>query len=80
MKLKDFRTILATRWAKEELEKEFAEYMKHDYRWSKPEQIKKMIMAASKRVAKKLHNTPSVARSSYIHPEIIEQFISQVNE
>jgi DNA topoisomerase-1 len=80
MKLKDFRTILATRWAKEELEKEFAEYIKHDYRWSKPEQIKKMIMAASKRVAKKLHNTPSVARGSYIHPEVIEEFIEKIND
>ncbi len=79
-KLKDFRTILATRWAKEELAKEFSEYIKHDYRWSKPEQIKKMIMAASKRVAKKLHNTPSVARGSYIHPEVIEEFIEKIND
>ncbi len=54
--------------------------MKAPTRWDRPEQIKKMIMAASKRVAKKLHNTPAVTRGSYIHPKVIEEFIEKIND
>jgi DNA topoisomerase-1 len=38
------------------------------------QQLKKNIVKAVKKVAEELGNTPSVARSSYIHPVILKTY------
>ena len=38
-------------------------------------EAKKNIVAAVKRVAERLGNTPAVCRSSYIHPEILDSYL-----
>ena len=63
---KDFRTWGGTLMAAVEL----AEIGKAD----DEKQLKKNIIRAVKKVAEKLGNTPTVARSSYIHPSILKYY------
>jgi DNA topoisomerase-1 len=63
---KDFRTWGGTLTAAVEL----AEIGKAD----DEQQLKKNIVKAVKKVAEELGNTPSVARSSYIHPVILKTY------
>jgi DNA topoisomerase-1 len=39
-----------------------------------PRQLKSNIVKAVKKVAEELGNTPTVARSSYIHPTILSDY------
>ncbi|MFT4077022.1 MAG: DNA topoisomerase IB [Asticcacaulis sp.] len=73
---KDFRTWTGTVLAALAL---------HDYAEFDTEvQAKKNVVAAIERVSKKLGNTPTVCRKSYIHPQIIDAYmdgslINQIN-
>ena len=64
---KDFRTWTGTVLAAMALQ---------DYRdFDTEAQAKKNVLAAIERVAKKLGNTPSVCRKSYVHPEVINAYM-----
>ncbi len=64
---KDFRTWTGTVLAAMALQ---------DYREFDTEaQARKNVLAAIERVAKKLGNTPSVCRKSYVHPEVINAYM-----
>jgi DNA topoisomerase-1 len=79
MKLKDFRTILATK-AAENIARA----------WSGPppplhpdpnkakRQVLKAVREMSAKVAARLNNTPAVARASYIHPRIFEEWARRI--
>jgi DNA topoisomerase IB len=62
---KDFRTWHATLLAAETL-------ADHD-----PAQGKQAVRAAYRAVAERLGNTPAVARSSYIDPRVVDQFLDE---
>ena len=64
---KDFRTWGGTLIAAIE----FAEHEPPE----NPTQAKKRIAAVMRRVAEKLGNTPAVARSSYVSPAVVEQYL-----
>lgn len=63
---KDFRTWTGTVLAAMALQ-DYAEY-------DTEAQAKKNVVAAIEHVAKKLGNTPTVCRKSYIHPQIIDAY------
>ena len=64
---KDFRTWAATVLACMALQ-EFEAF-------TSDTQAKKNVVAAVKRVAERLGNTPAVCRSSYIHPQILDAYL-----
>ncbi|MCR6659867.1 MAG: DNA topoisomerase IB [Asticcacaulis sp.] len=64
---KDFRTWTGTVLAAMALQ-DYAEY-------DTEAQAKKNVVAAIEHVAKKLGNTPTVCRKSYIHPQIIDAYL-----
>lgn len=78
MKLKDMRTIIATETA----EKALRAFQMPDPLPDDPEKLKKLIakayLAASQAVAKKLNNTPAVAKKSYIHPEVLNSWVREI--
>jgi DNA topoisomerase I len=79
MKLKDMRTIIATDTAEQALA---AIPSPPPPLPADPEQAKKLIakliLQASKVVAGKLNNTPSVAKASYIHPEVLNEWVRNI--
>jgi len=79
MKLKDFRTIQATRAARSAMESVDAPPppltgdAKKDKRL-----VRDAILGASRRVALLLNNTPAVARGSYIHPSVFNEWLDKI--
>lgn len=78
MKLKDFRTIKAGNIAFQALRSipkppPLTKDLKKDKIL-----IAKALLFASEQVADRLNNTPTVARGSYIHPEIFEQWLREI--
>jgi DNA topoisomerase I len=69
---KDFRTAVGTKLALEELgdRKRFPRTKKG---------IKAILNAALDRVARKLGNTRSVARSAYVDPEILQDYVTRLD-
>jgi DNA topoisomerase-1 len=63
---KDFRTFHASARA--------LELLAAEAEWKSGAQCRRAIMAAARAVAADLANTPAIARSSYIHPAILEKF------
>ncbi len=72
MKLKDFRTILATNTAMEALDDVIQPPPLTGDRRKDKRLLTRAMNQASKLVAAKLNNTASVARESYIHPEVFK--------
>lgn len=74
--LKDLRTFRATKIAKDMLESTKLDLPE------KPSQIKKMIKERLKEVfeevSQKLNNTPSMAKTSYIHPQVITDWLKSM--
>lgn len=78
MKLKDLRTILATKTAREALKSVgHPPPLDPDEKKAK-KQIAKAWMDTSKVVSDRLNNTPAIARGSYIHPKVLENWVSQI--
>lgn len=65
---KDFRT-----WAGSVLA---ASLLSEFEPWSTATQAKKNVVDAIKRVAERLGNTPSVCRKCYVHPAVLEHYLS----
>jgi DNA topoisomerase IB len=78
-KLKDFRTIIATRTAERALKDApkppppLTGDAKRDARL-----VARALRAASGVVAERLNNTPAVARASYIHPRVFEDWLERI--
>jgi DNA topoisomerase-1 len=75
MKLKDFRTIIATDAAMKALDEvatppPLSGNVRKDRRM-----IRKALKEASQKVAERLNNTASVAQASYIHPVVFEKWV-----
>jgi DNA topoisomerase-1 len=79
MKIKDLRTYAATKMAKEILETDTTPPPPLP---EKPSQIKKVVKTKLKnvfeKVSQKLNNTPAMAKSSYIHPKVIENWLKTI--
>ena len=74
LKLKDLRTLVATQKAIEVLDKVAAPPPLTGNRKKDKRLLAKAILQASKQVAAHINNTPAVARSTYIHPEVFKQW------
>lgn len=75
IKIKDLRTYTATKLASDILEtSEFPKELPDN-----PKKVKKIIKGilanVFEKVSQKLNNTPAMAKSSYVHPKIIEQWL-----
>ena len=46
--------------------------------WTTATEAKKNVVAAIKRVAERLGNTPSVCRKCYVHPAVLEHYLSEL--
>lgn len=79
MKIKDLRTYTATKMAKEILEKD---KMPPPPLPDKQTKIKKIVKEKLKnvfeKVSQRLNNTPAMAKSSYIHPEVIDNWLKSI--
>jgi DNA topoisomerase IB len=76
MKLKTFRTILATEEAERFLD---GKYVKLSGNKAKDKKVvARVLKEASSHVASQLNNTPAVARSSYIHPNVFDSWLKKV--
>ncbi|MFC1708179.1 hypothetical protein ACFL59_15395, partial [Planctomycetota bacterium] len=81
LKLKDMRTLVATRTAREQVASwpgpppPLTGNEKTDNRT-----IARALKAMSTVVAERLNNTPPVARASYIHPEVFKAWIAEVRK
>ncbi len=79
VKLKDFRTIVGTRTAERAMEEiKPPPPLDPDEKKAK-KQIATAIKEASSIVADRLNNTPSVAKTSYIHPRVFEEWAASLN-
>ena len=67
---KDFRT-----WAGSVLA---ANLLSEFEPWTTATQAKKNVVEAIKRVAERLGNTPSVCRKCYVHPAVLEHYLSDL--
>ena len=76
MKLKDMRTIIATETAERELAAEFPP-LPPDPKQAKRAIVKRMKEVSAK-VASVIQNTPAVARSSYIHPTVFDDWLRRI--
>ena len=76
MKLKDMRTIIATETAERELAAEFPP-LPADPKQAKRAIVKRMKEVSAK-VASVIQNTPAVARSSYIHPAVFDDWLRRI--
>ena len=74
MKLKDLRTIKATSTAMEVLDKVITPPPLTGDKRKDKRLLAKAILQASKEVAKVINNTPAVARSTYVHPQVFQQW------
>jgi DNA topoisomerase-1 len=70
-KTKDFRTLLGTRTAMEQVKKEKPPSNEKEY--------KKKVKLVAKYVSQKLGNTPSVALKAYIHPVVFQGWRSTIS-
>ena len=79
MKIKDMRTFAATKMAKKILETDKTPPPPLP---ESPTAIKKAVQAKLKivyeQVSQRLNNTPAMAKSSYIHPKVIEQWLESI--
>ncbi|OGD36864.1 hypothetical protein A2V94_07190 [Candidatus Atribacteria bacterium RBG_16_35_8] len=79
MKVKDLRTIKATIEAEKVLKSideppPFTGDIKKDKKL-----LAKALLTASTKVAGVLNNTPSIAKASYIHPNVFKEWLSRIN-
>jgi DNA topoisomerase IB len=79
MKVKDLRTVKATIEAEKalqaiEIPPPFTGDIKKDKRL-----LATALMAASKKVSSILNNTPSIAKASYIHPQVFIDWMAKIN-
>jgi len=65
---KDFRTWAGTVFAALAL----SEFKKYD----SPAEAKRNVVAAVEKVARQLGNTPAICRKCYVHPEILNSYMS----
>ena len=72
MKIKDFRTIVATNTARDVLDQVVQPPPLTGNKAKDKRLLAKALLAASREVAKKLNNTATVARASYVHPEVFK--------
>ena len=73
MKIKDLRTYTATKMAKSILEKDKFELPENEKQIKKA--IKNKLKQVFEEVSQKLNNTPAMAKSSYVHPKVIEDWL-----
>lgn len=76
IKLKDFRTLLATKTSEDFLQKQHLQ-LTGDTKKDKAA-IARVLLAASTQVALVINNTPPIARKSYIHPRVFERWIASL--
>ena len=72
--LKDLRTIKATREAMRVLDSVVVPPPLTGDRGKDKRLLAKALLDASKHVAKLINNSPAVARSSYVHPEVFKKW------
>ena len=74
LNLKDFRTIIATDTAMEVLDNLIVPPPLTGNKRKDKRLLAKSMLEASRRVADVINNTPQVARSTYVHPEVFRQW------
>jgi DNA topoisomerase IB len=77
-KVKDNRTMVATAEAERHLSAIKPEHIKGDTPEARLKSFVKHLREVSKKVARRICNTGSVALKSYIHPEIIKQYAAKL--
>lgn len=73
VKLKDLRTIAATRHAEKELAEVGAPKLTGDLKQD-ARAVASVLKAVATSVSKRLNNTPTMARKSYIHPKVVSDW------
>ena len=77
LKIKDLRTYIATELAKNILKNDKTQPPPVDGKVNK-KQLQQKLMRVFKEVSNKLNNTPTMAKTSYVHPEVIDNWLLSI--
>ena len=77
LKIKDLRTYIATDLAKNILKNDKTQPPPVDGKVNK-KQLQQKLMRVFKEVSNKLNNTPTMAKTSYVHPEVIDNWLLSI--